>query len=238
MKSSNSPQQSFWLRRKFILGALLAIVIIIGIYFARQSSVIQSLNVDSLRATINAQGIWAPVLFIGLYVVAVVLFLPATPFTILAGSLFGVWLGTIYAVIGATIGATLAFFVARFFGEALITQFLKQSFPKLSDYDETIKNNGLRTVLFLRLIPLFPFNALNFALGLTRVRPLHYIVGTLIGIIPGSFALAYLGASLVSLSPWKIATAVALFIVLLLIGPLYNRLNRKQTKNKTTSAKQ
>jgi uncharacterized membrane protein YdjX (TVP38/TMEM64 family) len=89
---------------------------------------------------------------------------------------------------------------------------------KLSKYEEAIQQNGFLTVLFLRFVPLFPFNGLNFALGLTSIKARDYILGTLLGIIPGTFAYVFFGDSLGTLSPLKIAVAVLGLCLLSLLG--------------------
>jgi len=100
-----------------------------------------------------------------------VILLPGTPFTIASGLLFGTLYGGLVTVIGATLGATLAFFIARFFGEDFVERILKNKFKKIYEYDEKIEKKGFLVMLFLRLVPLFPFNGLNFSMGLTKIKP-------------------------------------------------------------------
>jgi len=96
-----------------------------------------------------------------------------------------------------------------------VERVLKDKFGKLSEYNEGLVRNGLPVVLFLRLVPVFPFNGLNFGLGLTKVTVRNYVLGTFIGIIPGTFVFVYLGSSLATLNPWHIAGAVILFLLLI-----------------------
>jgi uncharacterized membrane protein YdjX (TVP38/TMEM64 family) len=145
-------------------------------------------------------------------------FFPGTPLTLAGGALFGPVFGTLYTVVGATIGAICAFYFSRFFSGGVRSKKHDGVLSKLAVYDEAIKKNGFLTVLFLRFVPLFPFNGLNFALGLTSINVRDYALGTLLGIIPGTFAFVFFGDSLSSLSPLKIAVAVLVLCGLSLLG--------------------
>ena len=91
-------------------------------------------------------------------------------------------------------------------------------YATLEKYNKKIATHGLLTVLFLRFVPLFPFNGLNFALGLTKISFKDYVVGTFFGIIPGTFAYVYFGDALSSLSPLKVGSAVAVIVLLSLVA--------------------
>lgn len=175
------------------------------------------LSPEELRENVDSYGSLGPLFFILIYIFATVFFLPGAPISIAAGLIFGPILGTIYVIIGATIGATIAFYVARYLGEEYVSGLLKGGHKKIHEYDKKIKENGLGVVLFLRLLPIFPFNGLNFALGLTKVKSRDYILGTLVGIIPGTFVFVYLGDSLAMLNVWNIIIAILLLILLIVI---------------------
>lgn len=179
-------------------------------------------SVRSLVASFDGLSGW--VLYGILYAVATVAFLPATPLTILAGSLFGPVVGLMVVVLSATLGATIAFFIARFFGEGFVGRFLSTYATRVYAYDEKLSESGFLAVLFLRLVPLFPFNGLNFLLGLTKVRARDYFFGTLFGIIPGSFALVYFGNALTMLSLVQILIGIGLILFILLLSIVLKRL--------------
>jgi len=168
----------------------------------------------------------APVIFILLYTIATIIFLPGTPLTIAGGAIFGTFFGTLYTIIGATIGAAIAFFIARYLGASFVNDLVNKKFKKLDSYDKKLEKNGFLVVLFLRLVPIFPFNGLNFALGLTKVKSKDYIIATFLGIIPGSFVLAFFGGSLASLNPLNIALAIALFILLAFSPKIYKKFKK------------
>ncbi len=198
-------------------------VMIVAKYFHLE----EYFDVSFLKNKILEFGVFAPVFYIFLYIFATIFFLPGSTLTIAGGALFGSFWGTVYAVLGATIGAVIAFLFARYFAESFVEGFLKDRFEKLIEYDKKIKQNGFLVVLFLRLIPIFPFNGLNFGLGLTMVGLKDYFWGTFLGIIPGTFVFAYFGSSLASMDFQNMFFATLILILFLLISPIYNKFKKK-----------
>lgn len=166
------------------------LVLVLGTAIAVAFTFRQELTPGALQARMVELGGFAPLVFIGLYALAAVLFLPGSVIALAGGALFGPLFGTVYSLTGATIGALLAFLVARYLAADWVT---KKSGGKLRQLIKGVENEGWRFVAFTRLVPLFPFNLLNYALGLTRIRPLAYVVATAICMIPGAIAFTYLG---------------------------------------------
>jgi len=173
---------------------------------------------EALKHAVEGWGSVGPLLYIGFYALASVLFVPGTPLTLVGGALFGPFFGTIYTVIGATFGACLAFLLARFASGLVRPEKVGPIARRLAGYDKKIKENGFLTVLMLRLIPLFPFNGLNFGLGLTSVTFRSYFFATFFGIIPGTAAYVYFGDSLASLKITNIIFAIVIIAVIALVG--------------------
>jgi uncharacterized membrane protein YdjX (TVP38/TMEM64 family)/rhodanese-related sulfurtransferase len=144
----------------------------------------------ALEAWIRGAGAIAPLLFMLIYAIATVLFLPGSVLTLAGGALFGPVLGTFYNLTGATLGATLAFLVARYLASDWVSA---KAGGRVRQLINGVESEGWRFVAFVRLVPLFPFNLLNYALGLTRLRLLHYIVATYVFMLPGAVAYTYLG---------------------------------------------
>jgi uncharacterized membrane protein YdjX (TVP38/TMEM64 family)/rhodanese-related sulfurtransferase len=147
-------------------------------------------DVQLLEQWINQAGIWAPVIFILIYIAATVLFLPGTVLTFAGGIIFGPVLGVIYNLSGATIGAAIAFLIARYLASDWISQ---RTGGKLKQLIDGVEAEGWRFVAFVRLVPLFPFNLLNYALGLTKIRFIEYFIATFIFMLPGAVAYTYIG---------------------------------------------
>jgi len=166
-------------------------------------------------------------------IIGAVLFFPGTPLTLLAGATLGVFWGSVVSLIGNTIGATAAFFVSRYFLKDYVTTTLYKKYPKIEKYEYRFFNHGLITVILLRLIPLFPFNALNYLLGVTSVTAREYIIGTAIGIIPGTIAFVYFGNAIGMLSPFHIVISILAIVGLTYVGKYYEK-NMEKKRNHTT----
>lgn len=218
--------------RNLIKFSVLIIIILALFLGAKSTGLYDYINVDTAREKISNAGIYGPLFFILIYIIIAVTFIPGTPFTIASGVLFGTLKGGLYTVIGATIGATIAFFIARFFGEDFVEKLLKNKFKKLYEYDNKIEKHGFLVMLFFRLIPLFPFNGLNFAMGLTKIKAKHYILATLIGIIPGTFILANIGGSSSNIKSAQFIFSIALFILLMFIPFIYKYAKKRIKKTK------
>jgi uncharacterized membrane protein YdjX (TVP38/TMEM64 family) len=143
---------------------------------------------------VDGLGAWGPAVFVAGYVAAVVAFAPAWPLTVAAGAIFGVARGTLYAFVAASLGACLAFLLARHGARGLVERRIAGD-ARFAAIDRAIGQQGRRIVLLLRLSPAFPFNLLNYALGLTRVRFADYAAAC-VGMLPGTLAYVYSGSLL------------------------------------------
>jgi uncharacterized membrane protein YdjX (TVP38/TMEM64 family) len=142
---------------------------------------------------IAALGAWGPVLFIALYIVACVLFVPGSVLTLGAGALFGVVRGSIYVSIGATLGATAAFLVGRYLARDWVAKKI-QGNPAFNAIDKAVADEGWKIVGLVRLSPIFPFTLLNYAFGLTRVSLRDYFFASWIGMMPGTVMYVSIGS--------------------------------------------
>jgi uncharacterized membrane protein YdjX (TVP38/TMEM64 family) len=175
-----------------------------------------------LRLAIEAYGAWGPVLFVGGYVVAELLFVPALPLTLLGGLVFGAVWGTVYTWIAATLAAALAFLVARHLLRDTVERWMAAS-PRLTRIDAAVERHGWRILMITRLVPLFPFNLQNFAYGLTGIPFWAYVGVSSICILPGTIAFTLAGGALSTgggprRTAWTLAAAACL-IVLVSLAP-------------------
>ena len=138
-------------------------------------------------------GPWGPVMFILLYILACVLFVPGSVLTLAAGALFGVGWGSIYTSIGATLGATAAFLVGRYVARDWVTKRIEGN-ARFKAIDEAVGREGWKIVGLTRLSPVFPFSLLNYGYGLTRVSLRDYFFASWIGMMPGTVMYVYLGS--------------------------------------------
>ncbi|MEN8205177.1 MAG: VTT domain-containing protein [Pseudomonadota bacterium] len=171
---------------------LMRIVLFLGLLAAVTLAIIYRDQFDAaaLEAWVRDAGPVAPLLFMLIYALSAVLFLPGSVLTLAGGALFGPVLGTLYNLTGATLGATLAFLIARYLASDWVAE---KTGGRVKQLINGVEGEGWRFVAFVRLVPLFPFNLLNYALGLTRLHLLHYIIATYLFMLPGAIAYTYLG---------------------------------------------
>ncbi len=171
-----------WLRVLLGLGGLVALYLL-----GRQAGG----YIPVFAEWVDGLGAWGPIVFIVGYAAAVLAFVPGSVLTLAAGAIFGLAEGTVYVFVAATVGATLAFLVARHLARASIERRIEGD-ARFAAIDRAVGAEGRKIVLLLRLSPVFPFNLLNYALGLTRVRLVDYFVAS-IGMLPGTVLYVYSG---------------------------------------------
>jgi uncharacterized membrane protein YdjX (TVP38/TMEM64 family)/rhodanese-related sulfurtransferase len=147
-------------------------------------------NLEAIGPALSALGIWAPVSFVLIYAVATVLFFSGAILSLAGGALFGPVWGAVLNLAGATLGATAAFLVARTIAGEWVARRVGGRLRRLVD---GVTAEGWRFVAFMRLVPLVPFNLLNYALGLTGISLLAYIVTSVVCMLPGAIAYTWLG---------------------------------------------
>ena len=150
----------------------------------------EHVDAAALLAWVEGAGPAGPLLFMALYAVATVLFLPGAVITLAGGALFGPLWGTLWNLTGATVGAALAFLIARHLGAGWVA---RRAGPRLQRLSDGVADEGWRFVAFVRLVPLFPFNLLNYALGLTRISFMTFVVASGVFMLPGAVAYTWLG---------------------------------------------
>jgi uncharacterized membrane protein YdjX (TVP38/TMEM64 family) len=171
--------------------ALLA-AIVVGLVLAAKYFNLQQGFRDAL-AWIEDAGLIGPIVFFGLYVVACVFMLPGLILTMGAGAIFGVVNGLLLVSLSSTVGATAAFLVGRYLARETVARRVAGN-ATFSAMDEAVASEGWKIVGLTRLSPVFPFNLLNYAFGLTRVSIRDYVLASWIGMIPGSAMYVYLGS--------------------------------------------
>ena len=139
---------------------------------------------------VDSLGVWGPIAFIVGYIVACIAFIPGLVLTVAAGAIFG-WIGVLYVFVGAGLGASAAFLIARYVARSAVERKLAGD-ARFAAIDRAIAREGRKIVTLLRLSPAFPFNLLNYALGLTQVRLGDYLLAML-GILPGTLLYVYTG---------------------------------------------
>jgi len=145
-----------------------------------------------LLTKVKNLGWWAPLIYIAVYNLATILLLPGSLLTMKGGCLFGWWWGTIYTTVAAMIGAIIAFLIGRHFSRNWIQQKMAK-YPKFNLLNAAVKKDGLKIVILTRLSPIFPFNLLNYAFGVTDVPLKDYALGSF-AMIPATIMYSYIGS--------------------------------------------
>ncbi|MHC4584181.1 MAG: TVP38/TMEM64 family protein [Planctomycetota bacterium] len=191
---SSSNQQSGKKYTKVVILVIVILFLIAGTIFLP----VKDWLIKSLEWT-QGLGIWGPVFVVAFYIVACVLLLPGSILTLGAGFIFKVVRGSITVSIGSTLGACAAFLVGRTVARKWIVGKVSKN-EKFAAIDEAVAQQGFKIVLLTRLSPVFPFNMLNYAFGLTKISFWKYALGSWIGMMPGTIMYVYFGAGLRSLA--------------------------------------
>jgi uncharacterized membrane protein YdjX (TVP38/TMEM64 family) len=193
-------------------------------------------RLGELRQWIDSLGKWGPLVFIAFYVLAVVAALPGSALTVAAGALFGSVSGVILVSIAATLGAGLAFLIARYFARDAAARWLSQK-EKFRRLDQLTEEHGAVIVALTRLVPIFPFNLLNYGFGLTRVPFWTYLFWSWLCMLPGT-VLYVVGADVFTSGisrgrvPWVLIGALAGAGIVLAVLVRYARTKLKAPQPK------
>jgi uncharacterized membrane protein YdjX (TVP38/TMEM64 family) len=169
----------------------LGLLALVGLAVAARSL---GARIPEFVAFVDGLGVWGPAVFMLAYALGVLLFVPGSALTLAAGALFGIGRGVVFAWCAATLGASLSFLVARYLARGAVEQRIAGS-ARFAAIDAAVGREGRKIVFLLRLSPAFPFNFLNFALGLTRVGFADYLIAS-VGMIPGTLLYVYYGSVL------------------------------------------
>lgn len=173
----------------------------------------------------------APALFVLLYAVITLFPVPKNLLSMLGGLIFGMWWGLILVWGAAVLGAVTAFLIGRWLGRDAVEELTG---ARVARIDELLARHGLLSIIAVRLVPVLPFTVINYSAGLTAVPFSAYLLGTGVGMVPGTVAYVALGAYATDLGSWQIITAVTALIVLTVAGVVAVRLGRGTPTEKAT----
>lgn len=181
----------------------------------------------NIKQFILGFGALAPIIFIALYAArAVILVIPVGVMSLGGGLAFGKWWGTLLILLGATLGSCLSFLAARYFGRGFIESLGWLHKGRIKQFDDKAAENGFRLILFMRLVPLFQYDAVNFGGGLSKIRLRDFALASFIGMIPGGFINALLGSSLEDVVSVQFFAALGAFILLALAPLIYKKVKK------------
>ena len=222
--------------KKSIIKVAIAVGIVTIVYFVLKfygvTDNIRLENVPKIKTWVASFGAIAPLVYIGLYLVSTVFFLPGTPVTVLAGFVFGPLWGVLYASIASIISVSAAFLIARYVARDIVESWVKDN-AQFRKIDAQVEEQGWRIVMLTRLVPIFPFNLQNYAYGLTRIRFTTYVIVSAIFMLPGTAVFVQLGGAFVSGEGniWKTLLYLGAAGVLLLLLSLLPKFLQKDKTN-------
>jgi len=192
------------------------------------------ITVPEIQAFVRGMGAWGPAMFMLLYAIGPAFLVPGLPFDLAAGILFGPLWGTVYALVGATLGAAIAFLAARTVGRDWTEEKLSGPLKRMK---EGVEKGGWEFVAFMRLVPVVPFNLLNYALGLTRIRLVPYALASFVFMAPSTAVYVYAGwaggealagKGTVSETMWPVLVALVALGCLAALPRVVVRLSRRR----------
>ncbi|MBA7614889.1 TVP38/TMEM64 family membrane protein [subsurface metagenome] len=223
---STSPRKKQSLWRPIVLAVILISFMVLAKVFNLGS------RLGELREWILSLGTFGPLVYVLIYIVAVVFAIPGSVITVLGGVLFGSVVGVASVSVGSTIGASLAFLVSRHFARGAISQKFARN-KKFHHLDQLTEEHGAIIVAITRLVPLFPFNLLNYGFGLTRVPFWTYVFWSWICMLPGTI-LYVVGADAVATAISERRIPWVMVIILVVIGVIITFLVRQARKKLKT----
>ena len=206
---------------------ILILLILIAIFFKLYFDTL--FNKKDLTIVLHQYNKFAPLIYITVYSLAPVFFIPPSPFGLIAGVLFGTFWGTLYSLIGTVIGATICFYLAKYFLGGWIKRRVQDS--RFENLYKEVKKNGWKIVAITRLIPLFPYNVLNYMFGLTDIKFTHYILASFVFSIPGCLTYVIFGDSIMDIAngkfSFKFFIGILLFILMSISPFIYKKIKEK-----------
>lgn len=230
--SKNKP--AGWWRPVLFISVVIVLLVLVRVFGVAE-------RMGDLRDWLKELGPWGPLVFVLLYIIAVVAAIPGSALTVAAGALFGSVVGTVLVSAGSTVGAALAFLVARYFAREATEKWLYQN-EKFQRLDRLTEEHGSIIVALTRLVPIFPFNLLNYGFGLTKVSFKTYVLWSWICMLPATI-LYVVGADALTVGlsegkmPWVLIGVVGIVVVIMtfLIRYARQKLSDKEELKRTKS---
>jgi uncharacterized membrane protein YdjX (TVP38/TMEM64 family) len=217
-----------WVKPVLLIVVILALFVLFRVFGIDK-------GFQAVRAWIAGLGPWGPVVFVAIYIVATVAVVPGSALSIAAGALFGSVVGVMVVIVGATVGASFSFLIGRYVARDAVAQWLSTK-ERFLAIDRMTREHGAIIVALTRLVPIFPFNLLNYGFGLTGVRFWTYVLWSFLCMIPGIIlyvvgADALYQAVIMGRVPWILVITLAVVFGLLTLLVRYARSSLKEKED-------
>lgn len=227
---SEQPKQR-WLNIGLIVLILGVLGTLVGYYLSQCEDSI----CPSIQQFVASFGPWALLVYATLYIAASPIPFVSTVLSATSGLLFGAIPGALYTIIIATVSALVPFTIARRLGREWVESKLKGK--RLDEvYEQSSGSNGFAFVLLMRLIPVIPWEIQNYIAGLTKVPVPTFLLATMIGIVPITGSLAFLGDAIQDPSSWQFYVAIGINVVAILIPVIVVYANNRKTRDNQAGA--
>ena len=216
-------------RETLKLIVILSLLFVSAFFIFKYWNDLTHINIRELKKFIISYGIFSALIFVIIYSVKpIALIIPASVLSILAGNIFGAFFAFILSIIGCFFAGSLAFFLSRILGKSFVDKVLK---GKLLSLDDDIEKHGFKIMLLMRLSFVFPYDALSYAAGLTKMRYEDFILGTVLGVIPEMFAYSFIGSNIGN--PFSINFILPILIVIFIATTAYvfSKKGKKKKRN-------
>lgn len=222
--------------RNLIFKLVIGLSVVAGVWWLVKCNCVNlsAFTPGAIRDYIQSFGRFAAIVYVAAYILNTISIVPPiAPLSLAAGLVFGAFKGALYLMGAAMIGTSCTFAISRYFGRGVVEKYLKGRFRNL---DEKLEKNGFMTILFFRVVPLVPYEVLNYASGLSKIKFKDYFLATFLGLIPGVVIAAFFGGSLGEikeardiLNP-KFIVAVGLMIAIIAVPAIFQALKARRAK--------
>ena len=209
-------------KKTIILSASLILAIIVSVYF----QVWQYIKPEILKTYIESFGVWTPIIFCLIYLIAVFIPYAGTAMTVIAGLLFAPLFGTALVISISTLGSIFPFLVAKKFGHKYIQRKIEKT--KYKKYLIHANKNSFMYVLYMRLLPIIPYALQNYIIGLVDISTKKFIIATFVGLLPGTIFLIYLGNTIVDISTSNLIILGSVSVVAILLPILLKKFTKAE----------
>lgn len=212
--SSENDIKGEKLKKKIIIVVSLFIMIVVYKMF------LSDITAQSIRDWVNGFGVFAPIAYIVAWAILPIFFFPV-PILALAGGLsFRLWMGTIYTIIGAIVNSSLMFWIAKILAKDMVSSYLEKKLPEKwwNRFMKADKKQGFLIVFVCRLIPVMPYNVINYASGLTNISFVNYSIATAIGILPGTLVFLNVGDKILDVKSPEFFMSIVFLIILTVVS--------------------
>lgn len=227
-KQKKKTQNSIEEKRMNYIKIAVIIAIAVASFF-----VVRNISLEEIKTWVLGHGAWAAVIYIATFVVLPIFFFPVPVIVLAGGTIFGLFKGTLYTMIGVLINTPIMYFIGRFLLKDFVHNFVNNHMSeKLRNALQSTNQKVLALVLFIiRLSPIFSYNLVNYISGVTEIKFLPYILTTIAGVLPGVIVFINIGENVLNVGSKEFFISLSFLLVLVIISAIISKLFLKKEEN-------